>query len=174
MPHKLIARRCICCNSENLAKAPAVLDWGEGNGINTPFLGQSSTLHIHDISAVPCVLGAEPANPAYFGHRHYDLVACSQMLEHVPYPLELIETMLPSLGAETLLYLEVPHEALMREFPHSRELAARKHHWHERINFFSSDALIRCRQRIQAVGKASAAKPWRFSAEISINRPTNR
>ncbi len=126
----------------HLPAQPAVLDWGGGNGINTPFLGQSPTLHIHDISAVPCVPGAEPANPADFGHQHYDLVACSQVLEHVPNPLELIEAMLPSLGAETLLYLEVPHEALMREFPHSRELAARKHHWHEHINFFSSDALI--------------------------------
>ena len=129
-----------------------MLDWGGGNGINTPFLGQSATLHIHDISAVPCVPGVEPANPADFGRQHYDLVACSQVLEHVPYPLEFIEIMLPSLGAETLLYLEVPHEDLMRDFPHSRELAARKHHWHEHINFFSSDALI-C--LLEQIGRAS-------------------
>ena len=119
-----------------------MLDWGGGNGLNSPFLGRAAILHVHDISAVPCVAGTEPARPAEFGKRHYDLLACSEVLEHVPYPLELLKAMLPAAGTQTLLYLEVPHEALVREFPGSRELAPRKRHWHEHINFFNLDALV--------------------------------
>lgn len=129
--------------SPHLPQHPAVLDWGGGSGINTPFLGTSPTVHIHDISAVPCVAGAVPAAPETFGKQHYDLVTCCQVLEHVPYPFDFLQSMLPALDTETLLYLEVPYESLVRKSPDSRELATSKRHWHEHINFFSPDAL-RC------------------------------
>lgn len=145
--HSFESRAAYIANVENwlspyLPEQPAVLDWGGGNGINTPFLGRSAPLHIHDISAVPCIAGAEPANPREFGKRHYDLLVCSQVLEHVPYPLELLNAMLPAMGSQTLLYLEIPYETLIRESPNSRELAPRKRHWHEHINFFSPDSLL--------------------------------
>jgi hypothetical protein len=41
-----------------------------------------------------------------------------------------------------LLYLEVPHEALVREHPGSLDLASRKHHWHEHINFFTEASVL--------------------------------
>lgn len=131
------------CLAPHLPRHPRILDWGGGSGINTPFLGRSSTLHIHDISAVPCVAGAEPAPADALEKQHYDLLVCSQVLEHVPYPRQLLASMLPCLGPETLLYLEVPYEPLLRAAPESRELAPRKHHWHEHINFFSPESLLR-------------------------------
>lgn len=132
----------------HLPERPAVLDWGGGNGLNSPFLGRADILHVLDISAVACVEGAESARPEKFGRQHYDLLACSEVLEHVPYPLELLNAMLPAAGKETLLYLEVPHEALMREFPDNRELVSRKRHWHEHINFFNLDALVCLLERV--------------------------
>ncbi len=132
----------------HLPGRPAVLDWGGGNGLNSPFLGRAAILHVLDISAVACVEGAESVRPEEFGRQHYDLLACSEVLEHVPYPLELLKAMLPAVGTETLLYLEVPYEALMREFPGSRELAPRKRHWHEHINFFNLDALVCLLERV--------------------------
>jgi SAM-dependent methyltransferase len=121
---------------------PAVLDWGGGGGLNSPFRGRAAILHIYDISSVYCVEGAEPITPEQFHRWHYDLVVCSQVFEHVPRPFELIKSMLSALSKGTLLYLEVPYEALVREFPGSRDLASRKRHWHEHINFFTPDALV--------------------------------
>lgn len=129
--------------AQYLPESPSVLDWGGGSGINTPFLNQSDLIHIHDISGVPVVPGVTPADPSQFGKQHYDLVVCCQVLEHVPFPLDLLSSLLPTLGAGTLLYLEVPHEFLMRAHPGSLELASLKHHWHEHVNFFSPSSLVR-------------------------------
>jgi hypothetical protein len=131
----------------HLPERPAVLDWGGGGGLNSLFLGRAAILHVHDISAVSCVEGVESARPEEFGRRHYDLLASCQVFEHVPRPFALIKSMLPALSAGTLLYLEVPYEALVREFPGSRELAPLKRHWHEHINFFNPDALVRLLER---------------------------
>lgn len=127
----------------HLPARPAVLDWGGGSGLNTPFLYQSSTLHVHDISAVDLMPGVERVNISQLTAQRYDLIVCSQVLEHVPFPLDLIKQIRPALHEQTLVYLEVPHEALMRENPGSLELAGRKRHWHEHVNFFTQQALHR-------------------------------
>lgn len=54
----------------------------------------------------------------------------------------------PHLSASTLLYLEVPHEALMREYANAQGLAALKRHWHEHINFFTPASLLQLTQRV--------------------------
>lgn len=131
----------------HLPERPAVLDWGGGGGLNSPFLGSAAILHIYDISAVACVEGAEPVRAEELGRWHYDLVVCGQVFEHVPRPFEVIQSMLHLLSPGTLLYLEVPYEALVREFPDSRDLAPRKRHWHEHINFFTPGALVRLLER---------------------------
>jgi hypothetical protein len=124
-----------------LPERPAVLDWGGGSGLNTPFLYQSGKLHVHDISTVELMPGVERVNTSQLAAECYELVVCSQVLEHVPCPLTLIKQMLLALSAQTLIYLEVPHEALMREHPGSLALAGLKRHWHEHINFFTPQAL---------------------------------
>lgn len=126
---------------------PAVLDWGGGSGLNTPFRGQHALLHVHDISAVELAEGAESIGPEQLVRGRYDLVTCCQVLEHVPSPQALIEHILPAMDRDTLLYLEVPHEALMREHPGSLTLARTKKHWHEHINFFTHQALQQLVQR---------------------------
>jgi hypothetical protein len=55
------------------------------------------------------------------------------------------------LGPDTLLYLEVPHEALVREHPGSLELAPLKRHWHEHVNFFTETAMRRLLARLGLV-----------------------
>lgn len=127
----------------HLPESPMVLDWGGDSGINSLFRKRNRLLHIHDISGVELVPGAERVDLEQIGQQHYDLVTCSQVLEHVSYPLEVVRSMLPALGSETLLYLEVPHEALVREHPGSLELAPLKRHWHEHVNFFNEVALRR-------------------------------
>ncbi|SDS18255.1 Methyltransferase domain-containing protein [Halopseudomonas sabulinigri] len=124
-----------------LPEAPAVLDFGGDSGINSLFREHNQLLHIHDISGVELVPGAERADLERIKQSHYDLVTCSQVLEHVPDPLDFVKQMLPALRADSLLYLEVPHEALMRAHPGSLQLATHKRHWHEHVNFFTESAL---------------------------------
>lgn len=132
----------------HLPAAPAVLDWGGDTGINSPFRECNRLLHIHDISGVDLVLGAERVDLGRIDQNQYDLVTCSQVLEHVPFPLELVQRMLPALKPDTLLYLEVPHEPMVREHQGSLELAPLKRHWHEHINFYTETAMRRLLERL--------------------------
>jgi SAM-dependent methyltransferase len=128
-----------------LPEQPVVLDFGGGDGMNSPFLGRSPLLHVHDVSGVAVVEGATTVRADAIALARYDLVVCSQVLEHVPFPLDLLENMLPALGPGSLLYLEVPRESLMRNS--GSGLARLKHHWHEHINFFSESSLHRLCER---------------------------
>lgn len=124
---------------------PAVLDVGGGSGVNSLLLGRSKLLHVHDISGTETVAGAEQVDASAIARTKYDLVTCCQVLEHLAYPLDLIEQMLPAVGAETLVYLEVPVEALVRDrAPYPARL---KRYWHEHVNFFTEDSIRRLCQR---------------------------
>lgn len=120
---------------------PAVLDWGGDSGINTPLLGRSRLTHVYDISTVAPLPGVKAVDLETIKLHHYDLITCSQVLEHVPYPLDLLAQIAESLHADTLLYLEVPYEALIRNNPGSKQLASLKRHWHEHINFYTEQSL---------------------------------
>jgi len=123
---------------------PRVLDWGGGDGSNTPFLGRGA-VQVHDISGAPLAAGAVRAEGS--GARADDLVVCMQVLEHVAEPLALLQEILPAMGPATLLYLEVPHEALVRQHPPGTDLAPHKRHWHEHINFFTPASLHQLARR---------------------------
>lgn len=129
-----------------LPECPRVLDWGGGDGANTPFLGKG-TIHVYDISDVPVVAGAEQVELDLVGQCDYDVVTCCQVLEHVPSPLDLVGKIALRLSQRTLLYIEVPHEQLIREHPGNRDLAKLKRHWHEHVNFFTETGLRRLLDR---------------------------
>jgi hypothetical protein len=124
-----------------------VLDWGGDTGRNTPMKAQAREIHILDLS------GRQPDPPARTVSlneaqaQHYDLVVCSNVLEHIPYPLDLLHQISRCLHEHSRLYLEVPLEELMRG-PQDQRLT-RKRHWHEHINFFSESSL---RALIDAAG----------------------
>lgn len=128
---------------------PAILDWGGDSGINTPFLESSTFTHVYDISSVATVEGAVAVDLETISQHDYDLIICSQVLEHVSYPHEILQQIAASVGEQTLVYLEVPNEALMRENPGSLKLAGIKRHWHEHINFYTAHSL---RQLVERAG----------------------
>lgn len=123
-----------------VGSSPRVLDWGGDTGLNTPFKGNTALHHVYDISDKAVVAGAERVGVEQAKSCGYDLVVSAQVLEHVPYPVDLLREMIGAMSAETVLYLEFPHEALMRE-PASMDRAGAKRHWHEHINFFSEAAV---------------------------------
>lgn len=124
-----------------VGEAPRVLDWGGDTGLNTPFRGRAAIHHVYDISQKPAVPGAEIVGRDQARSGTYDLVVSSNVLEHVPAPGEHLEEIASALGPETILYLEVPHEDIVRLVPDQQDRPAQKRHWHEHINFFTGDSL---------------------------------
>ncbi|PLZ01909.1 class I SAM-dependent methyltransferase [Burkholderia sp. WAC0059] len=124
-----------------LPASPKILDWGGDSGINTPLLDEANLVHIYDISGKPTVDGAVAVDLQTVKETAYDLIICMQVLEHIPFPLELIRTIAASMDATTMLYLEVPYEVLMRTHHGSTNAYRYKRHWHEHINFFSETSM---------------------------------
>ena len=125
----------------HVGAAPRLLDWGGDTGINTPFRGRARLHHVFDISQKPVVEGAVRVGQADIEAGSYDLIVSSNVLEHVPDPVGLVRAMAAAMTADTILYIEVPHEDAVRLIPERAARAAAKRHWHEHINFFTPEAL---------------------------------
>jgi SAM-dependent methyltransferase len=135
--------------------APRVLDWGGGSGINSPFRFSATLLHVYDISGVDVCAQATSLTYDQCLDHSYDLIVCSQVLEHVPYPIRLLQRIKRLMQPRTILYLEVPLEDLFQQSNLSAGIlwsditfgkisntrGSRKRHWHEHINFFSPTSL---------------------------------
>jgi hypothetical protein len=120
-----------------------VLDWGGDTGKNTPFRGEADIVDIFDISDKMPVPGATSVSKAEALAKRYTLVVCSNVLEHVPYPSDVLLELRGAMASDTVLYIEVPFEALVRANPGGADLHRRKRHWHEHINFYSEPSLRR-------------------------------
>lgn len=118
-----------------------MLDWGGDTGKNSPFKEHCKQFHIYDISSKPVIAGATRIDKATAMHTEYDLVVSSNVLEHVPYPADVVLEMKQAMGPKTILYIEVPYEEIMRTANGKADLHAQKKHWHEHINFFSEQSL---------------------------------
>lgn len=126
----------------HLPNTMCVLDWGGDTGVNTPFKANSAnTVHIYDISGMETTGQPRKVSKETAGRNHYDLIVCSNVLEHIPYPRRVLAEIKSVMTQSTVLYIEVPLESLMRENIGSTQLLAKKRHWHEHINFFSQKSL---------------------------------
>lgn len=104
-----------------------VLDFGGDTGINTPLRNERSLLHIYDIGTNKLI--EEDATRINKIERTYSVVVCSEVLEHVSYPLKTLEEVKSAMDESSILYIDVPigHE--------------KKIYWHEHINEFSYKSL---------------------------------
>lgn len=125
---------------------PRVLDWGGGTGCNSPLASLRSQLDIYDISGDAPVGGARAISLGQARQGDYDVISCCQVLEHVPYPADVLGEILPCMSGDTLLYVDVPFESVMR---HPETCLSKKHHWHEHINFYSISSM---RELFHSVG----------------------
>jgi len=120
-------------------QALSILDYGGDSGKNTPFRHRARQHDIYDISNNTVVSGARAVSRKQAIEKYYDLIVCSNVLEHVPYPSGLLEDIRRIVRPETVLYVEVSFEDVMRDYPETA--IAHKKHWHEHINFFSTSAV---------------------------------
>lgn len=121
-----------------------ILDWGGGNGTNTPLVEPGRQVDIYDIGGGATIPGTRRVSKEQAFSSAYDLVVCRHVLEHVPYPSDVLMEIHQCMQNGTLLYIEVPHEALMTG---NHEISPlQKRHWHEHINFFSIPSMERLLQ----------------------------
>ena len=116
-----------------------ILDWGGDTGSNTPYEQHRTTLDIFDISGKDVVPGARVVSLEQATSAKYRLVICGQLLEHTPYPSDVLAEVRKAMDAESVLYIEVPFEPIMQQDAPDRETV--KRHWHEHINFYSQSSL---------------------------------
>ncbi len=138
----------------------SILDWGGDTGKNTPFNNKRKSLDIYDISNMQAIQGATAVSKEVAFSNRYDLVVCCNVLEHVPYPSTVIEDIKNTMDANSLLYIEVPYEDLVRTSSVNPHL--KKKHWHEHINFYSEQSLMslmqNCGLNVIAINKLCTEK----------------
>jgi hypothetical protein len=118
-----------------------ILDRGGDTGKNTPFKNRHADFHIYYISAKPVIEGARRIDKDQVIGGGYGLLVCSNVLEHVPYPCDLVLDIKQAMNDASVLYIEVPLEEVVRT--NDTDLHLEKRHWHEHINFFSEQSLKR-------------------------------
>jgi len=116
-----------------------VLDWGGDTGLNTPFKGKNIAFDVYDISDKELEPGARFVTLEEASAFKYRLIVCSQLLEHVPYPSDVLLAARQAMDSDSVLYIELPYEDLMRQVLDRPE--DKKRHWHEHINFYSERSL---------------------------------
>lgn len=140
--------------------APRVLDWGGNGGKNTPFRLTAAKVDIYDLSDEPPIAGVRRVSREELSANRYDLAVLSHVVEHVPYPEAVIRPAMESLDERGVLYVEVPFEPVVAASPDARDLASRKRHWHEHINFFTEDAMRALLERCGAEVLASEIRAF--------------
>jgi SAM-dependent methyltransferase len=117
-----------------------VLDFGAGTGELTSFFTGSRRYvfdkemrSISDSEVIPITSIEELAS-----NGPYDLVVLSHVLEHVPYPTQLLESLRKITHTEGVIYVEVPLEYCGTVIKR-RAIPIGGH-----VNYFSRSSLLRC------------------------------
>ena len=126
-------------------KLITVLDWGGDTGKNTPFAEVAERIHLYEPSGIkPEIAKAQNVSQPEDFDSSYTLLVLSNVLEHMPFPRQTLDCLLPYMNFDSLFYIEVPFEALQQSLEAesgSNSSTNKKWHWHEHINFFSKNSL---------------------------------
>jgi 2-polyprenyl-3-methyl-5-hydroxy-6-metoxy-1,4-benzoquinol methylase len=115
-----------------------VLDWGGDDGKSTPFKNQVKNIFIYDITEKQLEGNIKHIDSEKLLESNFDLIVCSNVLEHVSFPVDFVKNIKNCMSSQTVLYIEVPFEKLMDS---TQDVLSKKRHWHEHINFYSELSL---------------------------------
>lgn len=163
---------------KHVMENPRILDWGGDSGANTPLRRQAKVLDIFDISGNGVVSGARAVDEATATACEYDLVILRHVLEHIPFPEDIIRAVSRAMGPATTLYIEVPHEQLMVHARDGADALSQKKHWHEHVNFYTIEALgaLLARSGLtirasESIDVSSADAPYRVLGVVAERQP---
>lgn len=149
----------------------SILDWGGDTGKNTPFKNISEVFDVFDLSNKPVISGAVAVNREEAFNKKYDLVICSNVLEHVSFPSELLSEIKNTMDESSILYIEVPFEDLMKNHPN--DCLDKKKHWHEHVNFYSKKSLVslidKCGFQLIKMDELSITTPLNFENKTIVS-----
>lgn len=117
-----------------------ILDYGGNDGSNTPFK-KYKKVTIFELNKKFNQYYKKNFNKYY--QKKFDIVVCTHVLEHEPYPLKLLNKINKNFMKEnSYLYLEIPIEKIVYDSQPKRPNILKKKHWHEHINFFTEESLV--------------------------------
>lgn len=94
-------------------KITKVLDYGGDNGQFIPDCFSKAEKFVYEVSNVPTIEGVSNISEEdIIKNCDFDFVMCCHVLEHVPYPAELIKKLCSYCKEAGYIYLEVPYEAI--------------------------------------------------------------
>ena len=147
---------------KNIKLPVSILDWGGDTGKNTPFKNHSKKIHIYDVGNSKTVNGTIKVSKSNLKNRKYDLIVCSNVLEHVSYPSETLFDIKKNMSLKSFLYIELPYEKLIIEIENKKKSHESKKHWHEHVNFFSKKSILKllkkCKLKLVDFRKLDVAK----------------
>ena len=79
-------------------------------------------MHIYEINNKQPIEGAKLVDKKEISKTTYDLVVCSHVLQHVPYPSDLLLEIKEAMQSNTILYIEVRFEEIMQNANDDMEL----------------------------------------------------
>lgn len=98
-------------NNIDIAKIKNILDYGGDEGQFIPDQLIEANKYVYEISDINTVNGVKKiSNEIELSKYQYDLIICCHVLEHVPYPMDLINKLVSLMKKGTYLYIEVPYE----------------------------------------------------------------
>ena len=88
----------------HLPQTLRILDWGGDTGVNTPFkYDNANEIHIYDISGVETNGKFRKVSKDTASSFSYDVIFCSKVLEHVPFPSQVLSELKELMSQTTVL-----------------------------------------------------------------------
>ena len=126
----------LLCRYTDVNKIKTVLDYGGDSGQNIPSFFTESENFVYDVSGLKPVEGVKSISREELHNKKWDFIMCNHVLEHVSYPLNIINEIIDILAEDGLLYLEVPNDMpYINSFLNNTK--KQKVLIHEHMNFFT-------------------------------------
>lgn len=96
-------------NSLDVASIKTVLDFGGDEGQFIPEILKHAEKYVYEISGVTPIDGIKCIeNEEELKNYNWDLIMCCHVLEHVSYPMDILNKIINLMQSDSYLYLELP------------------------------------------------------------------